>query len=140
MAGSSVILVSESKHHDIQGSLKFIKVEVLCTGDDGTGAIPDTDISALCSLKLEGLYLLTVATSPGATPPTDATDLTLEVDDMDMLDGKGVNLIDATTNELTWAGSSGTDFGVPVTGAMTQKITNQSAVDALVTIIYTFAI
>ena len=59
MAGSSVPLVAETKHHDIRGTLKFVKVEVLCTGDDGTGAIPDTDISALGAIKLEGLYLLT---------------------------------------------------------------------------------
>lgn len=131
---------SAEKIHDIWGTLKFIKVTLTCTADSGDNSYPETVINDLITEKLEGLYLLTVGTTPGSPAPTDATDLAIEQDSVDLLDTKGVDLIDATTSEITWAGSSGQDFGAPVVGDLTAVISNNSVASAVTTIILIFAI
>ena len=59
-------------------------------------------------------------------------------DTIDILGTKGVNLIDHTTAEFTWAGSSTQDFAVPVVGDLTANITNNSVDSAVSYIVLIF--
>lgn len=144
MAGASITGVA-TKHYDVIGVLKFIKVVLTCVADDGTNLFPATVINSLvddydAGIKLEGLYLLTVGSTPGSPAPTDGTDLELLQDSVDMLNAKGSNLIDSTTSEITWAGSSGQDFGMPVCGDITTGISGNSVASAATTLVLIFAV
>ena len=123
-----------TKVHDIDGTFTFIKVVLTCTADVSAHTYPATVINDLITHKIVGMSLYTVGTYKGGTAPTDGTDLTITQDSIDILDTKGVNLIDSTTSEITWAGSSTQDFAVPIVGDITANITNNS-VDSAVTYI-----
>ena len=84
------------------------------------------------------MSLYTVGAYPGGTAPADATDLTITQDTIDILGAKGANLIDATTAEITWAGSSTQDFAVPIVGDITANITNNSVDSAVSYIVLIF--
>ena len=135
---AGTITGTSTKVHDIQGAFKFIKVVLTCTADAADGSFPATVINDIVTLKLAGMSLYTVGTYPGGTAPTDASDLTITQDTIDILDGKGTNLIDSTTSEITWAGSSTADFPVPVLGDLTINITGNSVNSAITTIVLTF--
>ena len=136
MAGT--ITGVSTKIHDPQGVFKFVKVVLTCTADASAATFPATVINDIINDKIVGLSLFTVGTYPGLTPPTDASDLTITQDTIDILDGKGTNLIDATTSEITWAGSSTADFPVPVLGDLTANISGNSVNSAVTMIVLTF--
>jgi len=137
MTTGSITGVS-TKIHDITGNFKFIKVVLTCTADVSAHTFPATVINDLIDHKIVGMSLLTVGTYPGGLACTDSTDLTLTQDTIDILGGKGTDLIDATTAEFTWAGSSTQDFGVPITGDITANITNNSVDSGVAMIVLTF--
>jgi len=138
MATTGSITGVSSKIYDINGTFKYIKVLLTCTADVSAHTYPATVINDLVTDKIVGMSLYTVGTYPGSTAPTDATDLTITQDTIDILDTKGVNLIDATTKEITWAGSSTQDFAVPIVGDITANITNNSVDSAVSYIVLIF--
>ena len=127
-----------SKVHDIDGTFTFIKVVLTCTADVTAHSYPATVINDLITHKIVGMSLYTVGTYKGGTAPTDGTDLTITQDSIDILDTKGVNLIDSTTSEITWAGSSTQDFAVPIVGDITANITGNSVNSAISYIVLIF--
>jgi len=127
-----------TKIHDPEGTFKFLKVVLTCTADAAAHTFPATVVNDVITDKIVGLSLYTVGAYPGTTAPTDATDLTITQDTIDILDGKGADLIDETTTTMIWAGSSTADFPVPVVGDLTVNITNNSVDSAITYIVLIF--
>lgn len=97
-----------------------------CTGDaDTTVTISESNNATY----VKGFYLVEVITYPtsGGTAPTDATDFTLLMDGMDILGGKGTNMIDATTTKHTFPYSADTDmyYSPIIDGTLSMAIANQ---------------
>ena len=131
--------VTESIHKYSDGNRIMVKMTCVASSSDGT--LPDTAFSTAAMNILTGNYkLYSVMTYPGGTAPTDATDLTLSMNGMDLLGAKGTNLIDATTTESTFPYSVGMGlYRFPViTNTLTQAITNQAVHSATFTIEYVF--
>lgn len=77
-------------------------IKFVCTGDSSNGSIPNTDIDSTFYALIKGTYLYSVTAYPtsGGTAP-DAADVTVTMDGLDLLGGKGVNLIHATATYST---------------------------------------
>ena len=123
------------------------KVAVLvltCTaGTDGdAGTYPATVMNALAKdsnsnlFDIRGMKIYSVKAYPGTTAPTDATDLTLTDEyGIDLLGGKGADLIDATTKTFIPSGPGAFAQPALITGNVTINITNNSVASAVTTII-----
>lgn len=120
----------------------FVKVAFVCTGDAANGSVPDTAFSAAnMALILGTHYLMSVTTYPTAdgTAP-DAADVQLTMYGMDLLGGKGVNLIHATNTQdtLPYSTFMGMYRYPGIVGTLTQKVANQATASADFTIEYLF--
>jgi hypothetical protein len=76
----------------------FVVVKLVCTGDSGDGSIPKQSVyNSSIAANTGAIYLYQVKAYPtvGGTAP-DAADITVNMDNLDLLGGKGVNLIHAT--------------------------------------------
>lgn len=111
-------------------------------GDANAHLFPATVINPLAVdsngslFDLRGLKLYSVKAYPGATAPTAATDVTITDEfGIDVLGGKGVDLIDATSK--TWVPVGPANYALPalVTGNITVNITNNSVDGAITTLI-----
>lgn len=122
-----------------QGRPQMVKVELACVADASDGSFPATVLNTLANIvtwDLRGLKLYSVKAIPGAPAPTDASDLTItDADGVDLLGGKGENLIDATSK--TWAPAGPTGYAVPalIMGNLTINITNNSVNSAAVKLV-----
>jgi hypothetical protein len=114
----------------------FVVVRLVCTGDSGDGSIPRQTIY---NKDLAGgtgaIYLYQVKTYPGATAP-DAADVYVYMDGMDLLGGKGVNLIHATNTQDTLPYSAFMSaYRYPaITSHVSVAVANQSTASAKYTI------
>jgi hypothetical protein len=125
--------------------IKFIKVTLTCTGGTAgdAGTIPATVINTLTnvvSYRLTGTSLRLVQVYPGGVTPTDASDMTITMDGVDILGGRGTNLIDATSYTSCAPGTIGAVGDVPITGNMTLNVSNNSVASSVFTIILTFVV
>ena len=125
-----------------QGSPQISKLVLTCTADSVAATYPATVVNPLAvdsngySYDIRGLKLYSVKAYPGTTAPTDATDLTITDEfGVDLLGGKGANLIDATSKTWVPAGPAGYAFPALITGNITVTITNNAVVSAVTTII-----
>lgn len=125
-----------------QGAPQICKLVLTCTGDAANGSYPATVLNPLAvdsngvSFDIRGLKLYSVKAYPGAPPPTDATDLTITDEyDIDLLGGKGTNLIDATSKTWIMAGPPDSYMPALITGDITLTITNNLENSAVTTII-----
>lgn len=129
-----------------QGRPPICKLVLTCTagaaGDANAHLFPATVVNTLAvdsngnSYDIRGLKLYSVKAYPGDTAPTDATDCTITDEyGVDLLGGKGENLIDATSK--TWIPAGPSNFALPalITGNITLNITNNSVDSAVTTII-----
>lgn len=129
-----------------QGRPPICKLALTCTagaaGDANAHLFPATVVNTLAvdsngnSYDIRGLKLYSVKAYPGDTAPTDATDCTITDEyGVDLLGGKGENLIDATSK--TWIPAGPSNFALPalITGNITLNITNNSVDSAVTTII-----
>lgn len=121
---------------DYPGS--FVIVKLACTGDAANGSIPNTALSTAAITLLTGKnYLYTVSAYPtsGGTAP-DAADVTVTMGGIDLLGGKGVNLIHATNRQDTFPYSVFMpSYRFPVvTGQITVAVANQATASANYTI------
>jgi hypothetical protein len=129
-----------------QGRPPICKLALTCTagaaGDANAHLFPATVINPLAVdsngtlFDIRGLKLYSVKAYPGDTAPTDATDCTITDEyGVDLLGGKGENLIDATSK--TWIPAGPSNFALPalITGNITVTITNNSVDSAVTTII-----
>lgn len=129
-----------------QGRPSMATLKLTCTagaaGDANAGLFPATVINPLAIdsagslFDIRGMKLYSVKAIPGDTAPTDETDLTITDEyGVDLLGGKGENLIDATSKNWIPAGPS--NFALPalITGNITLTITNNAVASAVTTII-----
>lgn len=85
------------------------------------------------NIDLTGWYLWLVTAWPGGTAPTDASDLTItDLDGIDILGGRGTNLLDATSLTSTCAGTTTTDMPMLITGPVTLNLSGNSVNAAIV--------
>lgn len=94
MAGSSV--TQTKTLYDAGG---FCKISLACVGDDSTGAAP----AATLSWDMTHWYLHSVRayhTTAGAASP-DIADVTVKIGNLDLLGGKGTNLVPAVGSTTT---------------------------------------
>jgi hypothetical protein len=130
-----------------QGRPSMAVLELTCTaGTAGeAGAFPATIINPLAVdsvgslFDLRGLKLYSVKVIPGATAPTDATDLTITDEyGIDLLGGKGTDLIDAISKTWIPIGPAGYALPALITGDVTVTITGNLIASAVITIVLEF--
>ena len=124
---------------------KFLKVTLTCTGGTAgdAGTIPATVINTLAGViayRLTGTDLTFVMAYPGVTPPTDASDITITMDGVDILGGGGTNLIDSTTYTSTPPGTVSAYGDVPITGNITLNLTNNIVASSIFHVILIFRV
>jgi len=125
-----------------QGRPQIAKLVLTCTADADASTYPATVINPLAvtsdsrTFDIRGLKLYSVKAIPGDTAPTDATDLTITDEyGVDLLGGKGTNLIDATSKTWTLTGPAGCYVPALITGNVTVTITNNAVKSAVVTLV-----
>ena len=122
-----------------QGRPQIVKVVLTCTASADNASYPATVVNTLANIStwdLRGLKLYSVKAIPGGTAPTDATDLTITDEyGVDLLGGKGENLIDATSK--TWIPVGPANYSIPafVTGNITVNITGNAVNSAVTTLV-----
>ena len=126
-------------------NIKFLKVVLTCTGGTvgDAGTIPATVINTLTGVsayRLTGTDLTFVQAYPGTTPPTDASDITITMDGVDILGGAGTNLIDSTTFTSTAPGTTTAYGDVPITGNITFNLSNNSVASSIFYVVLTFRV
>jgi hypothetical protein len=113
-------------------------VKLACTGDSANGSIPTQTISSgVITLLSNKYFLVNVKAYPtsGGTAP-DAADVTVNMDGLDLLGGKGVNLIHATATQdvVPYSTFMSAWRYVLVTSALTVAVANQATNSANYTI------
>ena len=109
-------------------------ITLTCTADESDGSFPATDIAIG---DADGFYLYEIRTAPGATAPTDATDLTLtNSNGLDVLGGAGTDKIDATSSLRFFPKNTDGEYAFPAITEtpLTLTITNNSVNAAVFTI------
>lgn len=128
-----------------QGRPVVTKLVLTCTGDSSNGGYPATTLSQFFvdasgrTYVMPGLQLYSVKVIPGTTGPTADSDMTITDEyGVDLLGGKGTNLIKNAAK--TWAlfGPSGYYISPIVTGELTLTITGNSVNSATITIVIEF--
>jgi len=109
-------------------------VTFACTGDAADGSIPPQKITASEVQKNGAKYFYQIYTkpTPGGTAP-DAADVTVNMDNLDLLGGKGANLIHATATQdtLPYNATIMTAWRYPaVTGNISIAVANQATASA----------
>ena len=121
------------------GRPQMVEIVLTCTADAAAATYPATVVNTLENISdwdLRGLKLYSVKAYPGAVAPTDGTDLTItDKYGVDLLGGKGENLIDATSKTWIPAGPEGYAFPALITGNITVNISNNAVKSAVTTII-----
>lgn len=88
------------------GRPQMVEIVLTCTADAAAATYPATVVNTLENVSdydLRGLKLYSVKAIPGDTPPKDGTDLTITDEyGVDLLGGKGENLIDATAKAVSF--------------------------------------
>lgn len=113
---------------NIIGSGPATELVLKCTGDQDTTVTIASSMDANYCLGRKLVEVLTYPTA-GGTGPTDATDMTLVMNGLDILGGKGTNLIDNSTTEQTFAYSldTGLYYYPVIDSILTMAISNQAA-------------
>lgn len=113
------------------GSTYQLNVLVTCAG--GTSTIT----TSIIPYNLRGMFLYMIRTYPGGTAPTDATDLYIyqhSSSGKDVLDGGGVDKIDATSTLTFQPFINSSENGVPITGDLFIAASNNSVNAAVFTV------
>lgn len=120
-----------------QGRPQIAKLVLTCTGDAANGSFPATVLNTLqTDFRLEGLQFYSIKTIPGGTAPTDNSDITITDEyGVDLLGGKGTNLISATLKKWALFGPENFAVSALITGNTTITITNNVVNSAVITII-----
>lgn len=127
------------------GRPSIAKLVLTCTASSTDASYPATVINPLAvtadsrTFDIRGLKLYSVKAYPGSTAPTDATDLTITDEyGVDLLGGKGTDVIDSTSKTWTLVGPSGSYSPALITGNITVTITNNAVNSAVTTLILEF--
>lgn len=116
----------------------MVKVSLVCTADSTNGTLPTQTIDTDTMTLLTGtyyLYSVTAYKTVGGTAP-DAADVTVLMNSMDLLGGKGVNLIHASATYDTAPYSAFmASYRYPmIVNTLTVAVANQSTSSANFTI------
>jgi hypothetical protein len=110
-------------------------INLTCTADSAAHTYPATVINDLVDYDIRGLRIYSIETIPGATGPTDNTDLTItDENDLDILAGVGANLIDNATKNLYVIGTTSSAI---IIGDITINIDNNLVDSAVTNVILT---
>jgi hypothetical protein len=115
-----------------------VQVTFVCTGSVDDGSIPNTAIASATMTKLLNKYYLYSATAyhtPGGTAP-DAADVSINMNGMDLLGGKGANLIhaSATYDTLPYSAFMSAYRYPAITNTVTLSVANEITASANYTI------
>lgn len=125
-----------------QGRPQIVKVFLTCTASADDHTYPETIVNTLENVSdydLRGLSLYSVKAIPGTTGPTDNSDLTItDEDGVDLLGGKGENIIDNATSSFIPAGPGAFAQPAPITGDITINLSGNSVNSAVVTLVLLF--
>jgi len=129
-----------------QGRPSMAVLRLTCTagaaGDANAHLFPATIINPLAVdadgvlFDIRGLKIYSVKAFPGDPAPTDATDVTItDQYNVDLLGGKGADLIDSSSK--TWIPVGPSTFALPalITGDITVNITNNEVDSAVTTLV-----
>ncbi len=125
------------------GKVEGFIVHLVCTANDPATTISSSidTISGVNTYSLAGTNLHNVKSYPGATAPTDASDLTItDSYGVDLLGGKGTNLIDSTDYTQTLVGPSGAYAPQRSIGTKSVTITNNAVANAVINLILDFTV
>lgn len=116
----------------------FVLVVFTCTGASDDGSIPTQTITPAIMALIKGthyLYMVTTYRTPAGTAP-DAADIAVLMSGMDLLGGKGTNLIHASATQDTFPYSSFmSSYRFPsIVSTITVTVANQGTVSANYTI------
>lgn len=122
----------QSANRDTNAAIFVVKF--VCSGSPDDGAIPNTDVNAASMAKIiNKLYLFSVVAYPtvGGTAP-DAADVSVYMNGMDLLGGKGANLIHATVTQDTFPYSAFmSSYRYPaITNTLQLRVANQATINA----------
>lgn len=116
----------------------MIEVRLLCTCEAAAATFTSVVLNTLAGMSdydLVGFFLYSVKVWPGATAPTDASDLTItDVDGIDLLGGRGTDLIDSASLTSCCVGTTSTDMPMPITGPITLNISGNVVNAAVINI------
>ena len=135
MAGSitgELIRVSNQN----QGRPSIAKLVLTCVAD-AAATFPATVLNDLQTAhRIEGLQLYSIKTIPGDTAPTTDSDITITDEyGVDLLGGKGTNLISNTAKKWALFGPQNYTASALITGDVTINISNNSVKAAEITIV-----
>jgi len=113
------------------------KVACVATGDAATFTTLQIKDAAGSNINLVGQYLYLLSVVPGATGPTDNTDLELLEDSAtgpDILSGTGTDKIDNTATNVFRPLSGAVAYSAPIMGTLWVKASNNSVSGAIFTL------
>jgi len=136
MAGSitgELIRVSNQN----QGRPSIAKLVLTCVADADAATFPATVLNDLQTAhRIEGLQLYSIKTIPGGTAPTADSDITITDEyGVDLLGGKGTNLISDTAKKWALFGPQNYTASALITGDVTINIANNSVKSAEITVV-----
>lgn len=134
---SGIIVGTLSRIQTQQGRPQMAKLVLTCTADAANASFPATILNDLQSqFLLEGLQLYSIKTIPGATAPTADSDITVTDEyGVDLLGGKGTNLISNTAKKWALFGPQNYTASALITGDVTINISNNNVNSAVLTIV-----
>ena len=140
MAGTAYAADSVTGPTKIHNDMYIVTMSLTASGGTFSSLAINNDNTNAMTL-LTGYWLSHVKVIPGATGPTDNSDLTLTVNGVDILGGNGANIVDNATNGYCVPFGSNTDAQYPMSGSddvLTANITNNLVATASVTLILVF--
>lgn len=142
VAGEAFAAGSCTESYGYRGKTQnLFRVTLVCTGDASDGSIPNQTLSNAVTHEIYGMYLYQVTAYPtaGGTAP-DAADITVKVGNLDLLGGKGTNLLHATLTYDTFPYSTYMSmYRFPAIGSTpVVALANQGTASANFTIVLDF--
>ena len=132
LLSAPVFGASTAAYVEYEGGATYqLNITHTCAG--GSAVFTNTKIP----YNLRGMFLYYIRTYPGGTAPTDASDFYLyqhSSTGKDVLDGGGVDKLDATSTLTIQPLINSTDSGMPITGDLYFFAENNSVNAAIVTI------
>ncbi len=141
-AGAATVTGTSTPYYSrSDGKLEGYIVHLICTASSPATTLSNSidTISGVSTYLLNGTRLNSVKAYPGATAPTDATDITItDPYGIDLLGGKGTDLIDSASKTETLVGPSGAYAPMRSIGTKSISITNNSVSEAIMNIVLDF--
>lgn len=137
MAGS-IVCVGDDIYRDIDrsvgGVVRVLALKLTHHTDNSLSVTLNDSVSGLKHGSLYGWQAWIFQTYPGATAPTDATDMTIADDyGLDILGAGGTNMVDATTGQEFYAEVNNIAGPRPISTDLTIATANNAVASAVFT-------